>query len=159
MTADQLGKGHRNLTKDVENLDTREECVLAFFDWDKDTIYEHAAVRLLDWTWIWASSTAGMVVRIDPTSETVFRRQWREIEGALGGKNSTLRTIDWTVARTADETLIGNPVERDHSFVVLSVQKRLAISGHGCDLRTCPTWSDEDRDQETHFESPDQPAH
>jgi len=99
MTADQLGKGHHNLTKDIEDLDTREECVLAFFDWDEDAIYEHAAVRLLDWTWIWASSTAGMVVRVDPTSETVFRRQWREIEGALDRKNVALRTIDWAAAK------------------------------------------------------------
>lgn len=101
MTADQLAKGARNLTQDAQDGTIPDKCILAFFDWDEDGIYEHAAVRLLDGTWVWSSSTAGRVVRVDPASERVLRQQWFEIEGALERRKSTLRTIDWNAARAS----------------------------------------------------------
>jgi cell wall-associated NlpC family hydrolase len=99
MTADQLGKGARNLTQNIREVATWDLCLLAFFDWDEDGVFEHAAVRLLDWTWIWSSSTAGKVVRVDPSAVTMLQRQWMEIEGGLTGANSALRAVNWSAAR------------------------------------------------------------
>ncbi|WP_035965573.1 NlpC/P60 family protein [Bradyrhizobium sp. YR681] len=99
MTADQLGKGYRGITQATHDPDSGCRCTLAFFDWDEDSIYEHAAIRLLDNSWMWASSSVGKVVRIDPSSEVIWRRQWREIEGALDGKRSALRVVDWSAVQ------------------------------------------------------------
>lgn len=95
MTADQIARGYRNLTLPAENPSLSSNCLLAFFDWDEDDIYEHAAARLLDGTWIWASTSAGKVIHVDPRSSSIWERQWREIEGALDGRRSTLRIVDW----------------------------------------------------------------
>ncbi len=98
MTADQLGKGHLGFTRQAAQDDV-QSCVLAFFDWDEDATFEHVAVKLLDDSWIWSSSSAGRVVHVKPASETVLRRQWREIEGALDGARSSLRLVDWQALR------------------------------------------------------------
>lgn len=99
MTADQLGKGKSGITTPIHVEESSNRCILAFFDWDQDDIYEHAAVKLLDGTWIWASSSAGKVLRFDPTaSDPAWTRQWREINGGLQDGNSTLRVVDWSVA-------------------------------------------------------------
>lgn len=95
MTADQLAKGYRRLTLPSLLPDSSQVCHLAFFDWDEDGIHEHAAVRLLDQTWLWASSTAGSVIRIDPRFETVWRRQWAEIRDSLGSARTKVRQINW----------------------------------------------------------------
>jgi hypothetical protein len=95
MTADQLGKGYRGITR-APNSDSGLQCKLAFFDWDEDSIYEHAAVRLLDYSWTWSSSSIGKVVRVNPSKDTAWRRQLREIEGALDGKKSTFRVVNWS---------------------------------------------------------------
>lgn len=95
MSANQIALGHRDITVPATDPSTPSACLLAFFDWDEDDIYEHAAVRLLDETWIWASTSAGMVIHVDPSSTTTWDRQWREIEGALDSSNSTLRIVNW----------------------------------------------------------------
>jgi cell wall-associated NlpC family hydrolase len=95
MSADQLARGFRGLTHLASDPESHEQCLLAFFDWDEDNIYEHAAVRLLDGSWVWSSSSVGKVVRVDPVSGTIWRRQWTEIEGALQGRHSTLRVVNW----------------------------------------------------------------
>lgn len=95
MTADQLGKGRFGITRPAPQALNGEQCVLAFFDWDEDSIFEHAAVRLLDGSWIWSSSSAGKVIRVNPAIKEKWRPQWREIEGALDGKHSALRVTNW----------------------------------------------------------------
>lgn len=99
MTADQLGRGRLGFTRPAGKLDIVGSCVLAFFDWDEDSIFEHAAVKLLDGSWVWSSSSAGRVVHVYPASENVLRRQWREIEGAFDGRRSSLRLVDWQALR------------------------------------------------------------
>lgn len=96
MTADQMAKGRRKLTLPVPDPEPDDRAVLGFFDWDQDGIYEHAAVRLVDGSWMWSSSTVSQVVRVDEAARKVWRRQWREIEGALYGPLSILRIINWT---------------------------------------------------------------
>lgn len=96
MTADQMARGHRDITIAADKHAAAEACVLAFFDWDQDQVYEHCAARLLDGSWVWASTSAGKVIHVDPTSSTVWDRQWREIEGALDGRRSTLRFVNWS---------------------------------------------------------------
>jgi len=95
MTANQIALGHRDITVPATDPSTPSACLLAFFDWDEDDIYEHAAARLLDKTWIWASTSVGRVIHVDPCSTTTWDRQWREIEGALDGSKSTLRIVNW----------------------------------------------------------------
>jgi len=95
MTADQIARGYRSVTIPAEDPPLSSNCLLAFFDWDEDEIFEHAAARLLDGTWIWASTSADKVIHVDPRSSSIWERQWREIEGALDGRRSTLRTVDW----------------------------------------------------------------
>lgn len=99
MTADQLAKGWLRVTKAAPETLPSDRCLLAFLDWDEDSVFEHAAVRLLDGSWIWSSSSAGRVVRVSPETERVFRRQWLEIAGAIDSPNSTLRVVDWMVVR------------------------------------------------------------
>ncbi|MFZ2029417.1 MAG: NlpC/P60 family protein [Vitreimonas sp.] len=100
MTAHQLAVGHLNLTERASRK-TSSRSALVFFDWDEDRIYEHAAARLGDNTWVWASSTAGKVVRVNPDGPTPFNKQWREIEGALNNVHSRWRTVNWSFAQGA----------------------------------------------------------
>ena len=93
--ADQIGRGRRNLTIEMPEPEPANRCALGFFDWDDDGIYEHMAARLIDGSWVWASSTVGEVVHVDEAARVRWRRQWREIEGALYGPTSTLRLINW----------------------------------------------------------------
>ncbi|MDZ4308848.1 NlpC/P60 family protein [Allopontixanthobacter sp.] len=95
MTADSIGRGRRDLTVAMPDPEPQDRCALAFFDWDEDGIYEHMCARLVDGSWVWASSTVGQVVHVDTESRKRWRRQWREIEGALYGPNSTFRLINW----------------------------------------------------------------
>lgn len=99
MTADQLGKGHHESTVPALSDIHHRSCILVFFDWDKDGIYEHAAVKIFDGTWIWSSSSVGRVVHVNPATETTLRRQWREIEGALEGRCSVTRLANWQALR------------------------------------------------------------
>ncbi|WP_432768736.1 MAG: C40 family peptidase [Sphingopyxis sp.] len=96
MTADQIGRGRRQLTVEMPDPEPTNRCALGFFDWDEDGIYEHMAARLIDGSWVWASSTVGQVVHVDEEARHRWRRQWREIEGSLYGPTSTLRLINWT---------------------------------------------------------------
>jgi hypothetical protein len=96
MTADQLGKGRLQFTVSAVNPCIGEACLLVFFDWDEDGVFEHVAAQLLDGSWVWSSSSAGRVVHVNPAMEQVLCRQWREIEGALDGGRSTLRVVNWT---------------------------------------------------------------
>lgn len=96
MTADQMARGYRDITIAADPPDLDGACVLAFFDWDEDQIHEHCAARLLDGSWIWASTSAGKVIHVDPQRSTQWDRQWREIDGALDGKRSTLRYVNWS---------------------------------------------------------------
>ena len=93
MTADQLAKGLGAVTVAAESTETR--CMLAFFDWDRDGIFEHAAVRLVDHTWIWASTSAGKVIHVDPAREVRWGRQWQEINSSLAGPDCVNRTVNW----------------------------------------------------------------
>lgn len=96
MTANHIGRGRRNLTIPMPDPEPRDRVALAFFDWDEDGIYEHMCARLIDDSWVWASSTVGQVVHVDEEARHRWRRQWRQIEGSLYGPNSTLRLINWT---------------------------------------------------------------
>ena len=96
MTANQIGRGHRQLTIPMPDPEPANRAALGFFDWDEDGIYEHMAARLIDGSWVWASSTVGQVVHVDEEARHRWRRQWREIEGSLYGPTSTLRLINWT---------------------------------------------------------------
>jgi len=96
MTADQIARGHREITIQANLPITSEACRLVFFDWDEDQNYEHCAARLCDGSWIWASTSAGQVIHVDPQYDTVWDQQWREIEGALGGKICTHRFVNWS---------------------------------------------------------------
>jgi len=98
MTADQLARGQSRITMSAVDPSSTARCALAFFDWDEDGIFEHAAVRLTDSTWMWSSTSAGQVVRVDPSDVHTHRRQWLEIEGALSGGKRTVRVVDWEVA-------------------------------------------------------------
>lgn len=100
MTADQMARGVRDVTAAPVASSAAERCQLAFFDWDEDGIYEHAAARLLDATWIWASTSAGKVIRVDPKLPAIWDRQWREIDGALDGPLSTIRQVNWIALAT-----------------------------------------------------------
>jgi cell wall-associated NlpC family hydrolase len=95
MTANQIGIGRRDLTIPMPDPEPADRCALAFFDWDEDGIYEHICARLIDGSWVWASSTVGQVVHVDVEARKRWRRQWREIEGSLYGPNSTFRLINW----------------------------------------------------------------
>lgn len=95
MTANQIGIGRRELTIPMPDVEPADRCALAFFDWDEDGIYEHMCARLIDGSWVWASSTVGQVVHVDVEARKRWRRQWREIEGSLYGPNSTFRLINW----------------------------------------------------------------
>jgi hypothetical protein len=97
MTADQLAKGY--LTLPAPEPRPPDRCLLAFFDWDEDGIFEHAAAGLNDGSWIWASSSAGKVLQVVPGAPVKWHRQWREIEGALDGRCNTLRVVNWNGAR------------------------------------------------------------
>jgi cell wall-associated NlpC family hydrolase len=99
MTANQMARGYHDITIAAATPDTAGACVLAFFDWDEDQAYEHCAARLLDESWVWASTSAGKVIHVDPRSGTIWDRQWREIEGALNGSQSTLRLVNWSGLR------------------------------------------------------------
>ena len=95
MTADQMARGRQGVTVQATEMVSAQRCLLAFFDWYEDGIHEHAAACLPDGSWIWASTSAGKVIRVDPRSTSIWDRQWREIEGALDGRRSTLRMVDW----------------------------------------------------------------
>lgn len=95
MTADQIGRGRRNLTVPMPETEPADRPALAFFDWDEDGIYEHMCARLIDGSWVWASSTVGQVVHVDEEGRQRWRRQWRDIEGSLYGPHSALRLINW----------------------------------------------------------------
>ena len=100
MTANQMARGERDVTVASVGASPSERCQLAFFDWDEDDVYEHAAARLLDATWIWASTSAGKVIRVDPNAPTIWERQWREIDDALKGPRSQLRQVNWFALAT-----------------------------------------------------------
>ena len=95
MTAHQIANGWLNFTVPIPAIPTPSVCMLALFDWDEDAIFEHAAVKLLDQSWIWSSSSVGRVIHINPKSEKILVRQWREIEGALDGRRSVYRMVNW----------------------------------------------------------------
>jgi cell wall-associated NlpC family hydrolase len=93
MTADQIARGHLRVTQPLDGKTNR--CRLAFFDWDNDGIYEHAAARTRDGRWVWASSTAGKVISVLPGTEMTYRTQWLEINGAFNRSITTLRLVNW----------------------------------------------------------------
>lgn len=95
MTADQLAKGHLDVTVPSALDRSPDACPLVFFDWDEDGIHEHAAVRLLDHSWMWASSTAGRVLRVDPASHSLWQRQWKEISASLACPRTAVRLVNW----------------------------------------------------------------
>ncbi|BBQ83009.1 TPA: C40 family peptidase [Kluyvera ascorbata] len=95
MTADQLAHGFKDITVPLDHSSFLDLCVLVFFDWDEDGIYEHAAVRILDGTWIWSSTSAGKVIHVNPSSTVIWDKQWREINDALDGCHSISRKINW----------------------------------------------------------------
>jgi cell wall-associated NlpC family hydrolase len=99
MTADQLARGQHRVTRQVPYAASCEGTLLCFFDWDEDRVYEHAVARLPDRTWVWASTSAGKVIHVDPDNEKTWRRQWQEIESTLGEPTSAFARVDWESLR------------------------------------------------------------